>query len=122
MRVLRRDLKKPPEIADEAEYCRLWWLWWGGLQPEWRLRDSSGRPVPGGNGDWDVLKNPGKNGLMMVLLSLSWWHGVLSSATRMEWQAAVIDVSWVISSMAQSAVEDAPSQYVYHAYVYVYFC
>ncbi|KAH9852425.1 hypothetical protein C2E23DRAFT_730876 [Lenzites betulinus] len=104
LRVLRRNLHKPPNISDEHRYSASWWQWWAGLQPDWRHRDEGGRPILGGSGDWEVLTRPGRNGLLIVLLSLVWWHDA-AEGTRSEWEAAVKDVSWVVACMAQQALE-----------------
>lgn len=100
MKVLCREYTKVPDIEDEATYASNWWKWWGGLQPEWREHDTEGRPIAGGEGDWDALEKPGKNGFLIVLISLWWWKGVASSATMGDWSAAMEDVAWVVSSMA----------------------
>ncbi len=76
-----------------------WWAWWASLQPEWRTKDSFGRPVVGGEGTWDNLRYPGKNGMLMVLLSLWWWRGI-ATATIDDWTVAVHDVCWVLEKMA----------------------
>lgn len=104
LRVQRRNLHKPPNINDEHRYGASWWQWWASLQPDWRPRDEDGRPILGGSGDWEVLTRPGRNGLLIVLLSLVWWHDAAES-TRSEWEAAVKDVSWVVACMAQQALE-----------------
>ncbi|KAI0716930.1 hypothetical protein C8Q76DRAFT_616890, partial [Earliella scabrosa] len=98
LRVDRRVLAKTPNMPNEAEYADMWWSWWGGLQPGWRIRGPSGRPCTGGEGPWDELSVPGKNGMLIVLLSLLWWHGIMSE-TRGDWEAAVRDVVWVLQQM-----------------------
>ncbi|TFK80228.1 hypothetical protein K466DRAFT_504261 [Polyporus arcularius HHB13444] len=103
LKVLRRNTAKSPSIKDEVAYAEKWWRWWGGLQPSWRPRGADGRPVVGGEGDWADLKKPGKNGLLIVLLTLTWWDDAATDATRSQWHAAVEDVSWVIVSMAKEA-------------------
>lgn len=40
--------------------------------------------------------------MLMVLLSLSWWAGVLTSPNEnTSWRSAVNDVAWVLSQLAQ---------------------
>ncbi|KAH9855410.1 hypothetical protein C2E23DRAFT_701563, partial [Lenzites betulinus] len=95
LRVNRRVLEKPPVIKNEEAYCSSWWLWWSTMQPEWRERDARGRPIAGGSGDWEVLNNPGKNGFLIILLTLVWWRDCASASTLGDWSAAVNDVSWV---------------------------
>lgn len=84
----------------------LWWEWWAGLQPAWRECDDRGIPVIGGSGDWNALRAPGKNGLLIVLLSLAWWREAATNATMQRWTAALADVAWVIQSMAAQALQD----------------
>ncbi|OJT12471.1 hypothetical protein TRAPUB_10979 [Trametes pubescens] len=110
LRVNRRVLKKPPVIKNEDTYCSAWWRWWSAMQPEWRVRDSHGRPVAGGHGDWEVLKKPGKNGFLIVLLTLVWWRECASVSTMADCSAAISDVSWVISAIAAAAVGVNPSK------------
>ncbi|KAI9066135.1 hypothetical protein FKP32DRAFT_1566488 [Trametes sanguinea] len=104
LRVLRRSLQRSPEINDEQEYVRMWRLWWAGLQPEWRPLDDYGWPMIGGIGEWDVLTSPGKNGILIVLLSLVWWREVATEASWVQWDAAVEDVVWVLHSMVTASM------------------
>ncbi|KAI0739829.1 hypothetical protein C8Q80DRAFT_1222092 [Daedaleopsis nitida] len=94
--VLWRNLNKFPKIADEATFAERWWKWWGGLQPAWRSWDSQGRPTIGGEGDWECLKKPGQNGMLIALLAPTWWRGITTDATRGSWEEAVNNVGWVI--------------------------
>lgn len=50
--------------------------------------------------DWTCLRQPGENGLMLVLMALRWW-GVQSNASS-EWQEAVADASSAIFCMTDS--------------------
>ncbi|KAI9061403.1 hypothetical protein FKP32DRAFT_1576114 [Trametes sanguinea] len=90
LRVLRRVLDKPPTIENEEAY---------------RTRGDGDRLVIGGQGSWEDLTQPGKNGMLIILLSLSWWRGSATAATLDDWNAAVEDVSWVIQSMARAAIQ-----------------
>ena len=108
IRVLRADVNKVPVIEDVEEYARRWWEWWGNLQPDWRQRDTAGRPLARGKGDWTALRKPGRNGIRIVLLSLAWW-GLIVADTRRDsysavahedWSTASKDVAWVVSKLA----------------------
>ncbi|KAI0730522.1 hypothetical protein C8Q76DRAFT_612154, partial [Earliella scabrosa] len=101
LRVDRRVLSKVPTMPPESDYADCWWTWWSGLQPAWRLRSDSGRPTVGGMGAWDDLRIPGKNGMLIVLLSLFWWHDI-AVTTRGEWDAALTDVLWVLEQLTNS--------------------
>ncbi|KAH9845987.1 hypothetical protein C2E23DRAFT_745137 [Lenzites betulinus] len=105
LRVLRRRFDRSPAIKDDVAYATQWWKWWTQLQPEWRQVDADGRAVIGGEGDWDVLKSPGKNGVLIVLLSLVWWREVATEHTVHLWTSAVADVGWVVSSMAAHSLK-----------------
>ncbi|KAI0323656.1 hypothetical protein GY45DRAFT_1226980, partial [Cubamyces sp. BRFM 1775] len=94
LRVLRRNLHCSPPIASESAYSAAWWCWWSGLQPSWRMPNGGGRPVACGDGAWGDLRSPGKNGLLMVLLSLVWWRDTATDATMQDWSAAAADVRW----------------------------
>ncbi|KAI0653949.1 hypothetical protein C8Q70DRAFT_897611, partial [Cubamyces menziesii] len=95
LRVLRRNLQRTPAIACETQYRTAWWCWWSGLQPSWRTQDGAERPVMAGEGPWHQLESPGKNGLVIVLLSLMWWREVATDSTLPDWHAAAADVRWV---------------------------
>ncbi|KIP01351.1 hypothetical protein PHLGIDRAFT_44687, partial [Phlebiopsis gigantea 11061_1 CR5-6] len=98
--VLRRDLVKQPQIPDVAEYGQQWWAWWRALQPSWRSSTANNTLARDGKGPWDSLVRPGKNGILMVLLALRWWHGALSAnAESSQWTDAVADVTWVVAEM-----------------------
>lgn len=47
--------------------------------------------------DWTPLRQPGENGLVLVLMTLRWW-GVQSQASS-EWQEALADVSSAVFCM-----------------------
>ncbi|KAJ2965567.1 hypothetical protein NUW54_g14076 [Trametes sanguinea] len=107
MRVHRRELTRHPAINDEVEYAQQWQQWWAGMQPEWRVLNADGWPVQDGIGSWESLTNPGKNGLLVVLLSLMWWRTVATSATMDSWTSAAADVAWVVACMANSKQENS---------------
>ena len=101
-RLDRRNLSRSPKMPPEVEYAELWWKWWAGLQPDWRVCNSQGRPLTKvGSGDWEVLVRPGNNGMLVVLLSLVWWREVASDVTLSCWNEAVCDVSWVLDEMVK---------------------
>lgn len=89
-------------ILSLSEYQAFWISWWKGLQPPWRsteewplLRDS--QVVDG----WDKILVGGKDGLFVVMMTLSWW---ISESARgvgggSELKEAITDVSWVVSNL-----------------------
>ncbi|KAI0692694.1 hypothetical protein C8T65DRAFT_586407 [Cerioporus squamosus] len=116
MRLDRRVHAKIPKLPPVEEYAASWWAWWLSLQPEWRAMDSAGRPLRSGEGPWDDLVQPGQNGMLLVLLSLVWWHGLVSESSRGDWDAAVRDVAWVLDQMVLAEVE-TPSKYVSYLHI-----
>ncbi|KAI0663684.1 hypothetical protein C8Q70DRAFT_906185 [Cubamyces menziesii] len=100
LRIDRRNLKKIPTIADETQYAAQWRAWWKALQPDWRSFDADNRLEQVGSGEWGVLDHPGKNGVLMTLLSLMWWRDIATSQTLHDWHHAARDVAWTIWQMA----------------------
>ncbi|KAF7798118.1 hypothetical protein EIP86_009333 [Pleurotus ostreatoroseus] len=105
MQYLRRDLKKTPEIQDVESYALAWWAWWRGMQPEWRVDVPLGGTMRrDGTGGWEKLRRPGKNGVLLVLLSLWWWKAH-PSADENAWAVAVEDVKWVLEALLSRATQ-----------------
>lgn len=95
-------MKKIPAIQDENQYATQWRNWWEALQPDWRTFDEDGRLEQVGSGEWGALDHPGKNGVLMVLLSLMWWQDIATSQTLHDWNHAARDVAWTIWQMAMA--------------------
>ncbi len=125
LRLCRRVHEKVPKLPTVDEYATSWWTWWVGLQPDWRATDGDDRPLMSGEGPWDDLVQPGQNGMLLVLISLVWWHGIMTDASRSAWEAAVREVGWVLEQMVRAGVE-APTKYVpflvYSSRSYLYLC
>lgn len=88
-------------IACMPVFSTMWWAWWSLMQPPARI--AHGTSTLGESTfsmDWTCLRQPGENGLMLVLMALRWW-GVQSNASR-EWQEAVADASSAIFCMTDS--------------------
>ncbi len=105
LQLCRRNYDQRPEMSDEVSFAEAWWKWWTELQPAWRDRSDDGRPVVGATvGDnWQTLARPGKNGMLITLLTLLWWKEVATQATEASWADAVKDVAWVMEQLAKSA-------------------
>ena len=95
------------EIADVEEFRRKWCTWWNSLQPSSRISETKGETLPPTvDMDWSRLQKPGKNGFLLIMLSLVWWG---KASNRDEaWSAAVADVSTVLRCLqgAPGAVSD----------------
>ncbi|KAJ6631637.1 hypothetical protein B0H10DRAFT_1726717, partial [Mycena sp. CBHHK59/15] len=70
-----------------------WGEWWVEIQPKWRIRDDGEMARDRGD-NWDVLRCPGPNGFLNVLICLKWWCAALEFETQ-GWLTAVEEVSWV---------------------------
>jgi hypothetical protein len=93
-----RRLWKDVVILDKGEFGRQWWDWWISLQPGSRTcTDRNNVALPTVDMDWSNLRKPGKNGFLLIMLSLVWWGKV--SDTDSEWLKAVTDVTAVLSCM-----------------------
>ena len=73
-----------------------WWAWWNTINPKWRVRE--GTLLKEVKGDWDVLRCPGQNGFLNVIICLKWWRLKMDNASD-GWQRAVSDVKWVLGGM-----------------------
>lgn len=58
------------DIADYEEACRLWWT---SLQPAWRVLEGV-LVLDAEDGEWEVLRRPGINGIMSFLTGLFYWR------------------------------------------------
>lgn len=79
--------------------------WWDGMQPGWRIRDKDGNWDRGSyEGDWGNMVCPGRNGMLSVVATLSWWgRKVLASEHGgKKWKVMVDDVKWVVDGLMAS--------------------
>ncbi|KAJ7896765.1 hypothetical protein B0H14DRAFT_2333146 [Mycena olivaceomarginata] len=65
---VKNTRKGVPNIGSSGEMEVQWWAWWMGINPSWRVRD--GELSQAGDGSWDVLKCPGQNGLLNMVITL----------------------------------------------------
>lgn len=83
---------KDMELVDHEKFGRQWWAWWLSLQPSSRNGDEPALPTV--DMDWSQLRKPGKNGFLLLMISLVWW-GKASNA-RGGWLSAVVEVTNVL--------------------------
>ncbi|KZP08579.1 hypothetical protein FIBSPDRAFT_1052319 [Athelia psychrophila] len=96
-------------IANLPIFITLWWAWWSLMQPPSRIAaDTSVLAESSYAMDWSPLRQPGQNGLALVVMTLRWW-GVQSNASR-EWQEAFADVTSAILCMTDSLGDSAVKQ------------
>ncbi|KAJ7740361.1 hypothetical protein B0H16DRAFT_1324447 [Mycena metata] len=89
---------RPAVPGGVKELGKQWGMWWKGINPEWRLRD--GELVQDATGDWGILRCPGQNGFLNVVICLKWWYEMMEGAADdIEWKGAVADVQYVLEQM-----------------------
>ncbi|KAF7976999.1 hypothetical protein HWV62_4926 [Athelia sp. TMB] len=102
-----RKLDKPPKIA--KSYLAGWMRWWCALQPAWRR--GSGVLPPSlyfcEVGEWGPLRNCGKNGLYLVMLSAAWYGHAFGRES--DWVTAVIDIRRALEGMVEGGGKRASS-------------
>ena len=81
---------KDVDIADMAGFEQHWWNWWCSLQPDTR----NANDAPTIAMDWQKLQKTGRNGFLLVMMSLAWW-GKASSRDE-GWRKAVAEVGAVL--------------------------
>ncbi|KAI0039990.1 hypothetical protein FA95DRAFT_1478205, partial [Auriscalpium vulgare] len=70
----KRQLDRPPIITNVAKFAKSWRVWWRAMQPAWRRGDNwpfQRRVVD--EEQWVDLRKGGRNGLVMVLITIIWW-------------------------------------------------
>lgn len=71
------------------------------MQPSARGTDTPGRSIlPAFDMDFTILRNPGRNGMLLVMMYLAWWGALAND--REEWDRAVADTSAVLSCLCAS--------------------
>jgi hypothetical protein len=75
-----------------------WWAGWTAMNPQWCLRN--GNLVREGDGCWDVLRCPGQNGFLNIIICLKWWRMHMDTVSD-AWERAIVDVKWVLERMVK---------------------
>ncbi|KAI0044426.1 hypothetical protein FA95DRAFT_1468255, partial [Auriscalpium vulgare] len=72
-----RKLEKPPHISNVKTFAIRWRAWWTSMQPTWRLPDErDGWPLLRAehpDESWSGIRKAGKNGFVVILITLMWW-------------------------------------------------
>ncbi|EEB91808.1 hypothetical protein MPER_09777 [Moniliophthora perniciosa FA553] len=78
------------------------WEWWNVLNPDWRKRLEKGRMSRAKDGEWDDLRYPGQNGLILPIVGLRWWF-ILEKKEHPspDWNEMAQDVLWVLESLVK---------------------
>jgi hypothetical protein len=95
----QKHLEDEVPIGNINAYIALWWAWWKNVNPGWCTTAEGGRLQAGGQGDWNCLRIPRPNGLLMVLLALGWWFSKINKSAHATWEEAVRDVAWVVNEL-----------------------
>ena len=82
------------DIIDLDRFGRQWWAWWHSLQPKSRICDEGDPQLPTSKMDWSDLRKPGKNGFLLIIISLVWWGK--TSGQDEHWMKAISDVTAVL--------------------------
>ncbi|KDR76072.1 hypothetical protein GALMADRAFT_139832 [Galerina marginata CBS 339.88] len=88
-----RSAKWRPDSIDAPQFVIEFSQWWASLQPDWRLSTDEEVLFEEVDGDWEVLRRPGINGLVSVLAALFFW-GLAAAAAQDgvdKWAACVTD-------------------------------
>jgi len=95
-----RQYDKQLAIGNVATYATQWCVWWVTLQPAWRGTLWPLLRTPELNKTWDKVQKGGRNGVLVVILSLGWWVSVVESdVDRHEATSAVEYVMWVLQEL-----------------------
>ena len=105
-----------PTIRDTEEFGLTWINWWHKLQPSFRHNETHCMPLPlfaHPHSElmdvWESLRKGGPNGLVAVLLLLSWWGQKASAGTETakQWHDACIDLRRTLEVMQTTAQKRA---------------
>ncbi|TFY76418.1 hypothetical protein EWM64_g7594 [Hericium alpestre] len=93
-------------VGSLKAYSSTWWAWWGDCQPEEHGIDQKGRPGPPAEDlDWSCMDVTISCGLVLIIISLSFWGaevfkaGGVSSQQAQEWHDAVAQAILAFTSI-----------------------
>jgi hypothetical protein len=95
-----RKYGSPPHIDDLPLFASRFIDWWLLVQPESRGKEwpPSRHVVPGEL--WERVTKGGLNGIVMVLIALTWWYRSIGDAdSKQEFSVMLADVSWVVGRL-----------------------
>jgi hypothetical protein len=85
-----------------TEFETEWQSWWKSLQPDSRCVDGAEHmQSPDVNMDWATLCVPGRNGFLLIMVSLAWW-GKFSGCSE-TWKSAMLDVTAALVCLCASS-------------------
>ncbi|KAF8164050.1 hypothetical protein K438DRAFT_1775748 [Mycena galopus ATCC 62051] len=92
-----------PKLKNVDGFMEEWREWWRTLNPGWRsMGDKVGEGlIRDPEASVEVLRKPGVNGFLSVLIRLKWWMDA-KGATK-DWIAALDDITWVMGRLLRCA-------------------
>ncbi|KAJ6621290.1 hypothetical protein B0H10DRAFT_1789995 [Mycena sp. CBHHK59/15] len=100
---VRNTRKGVPPLLSAEQMEGDWWAWWKVINPEWRVRGEE--LVQEEEGRWDVLRCPGQNRFLNVVVCLKWWFSCMETPSE-SWKRAISDVKWVLKGMIRYTLSD----------------
>ncbi|KAF9522285.1 hypothetical protein CPB83DRAFT_899762 [Crepidotus variabilis] len=96
----RRSPTYRPQNINAKEFSKEFQMWWTAMQPEWRLED--GEIITGlVDGDLEVLRRPGVNGMQSVMACLLFWGTIAKrGVARTSFLKQVEDVCAVLTALS----------------------
>ncbi|KAK7022740.1 SERTA domain-containing protein 3 [Paramarasmius palmivorus] len=100
---LRWEALVPSEVCAET-LGHEWWVWWSKVvNPRWRPK-SDDMVMPGGQGSWEAVRIPGKDGFILALVALRWWCDLLDRPEQdLLWVSTVKAVFWTLEELLKDA-------------------
>ena len=85
-----------PPVTEMAGFEMCFVKWWLHLQPDWRVAD--GKVLRDLTRDFSVLKRPGLNGFLTILVGLFYWRVTNETGSEEDWLTIVEDCITIIES------------------------
>lgn len=105
-----RKLDKVPKGIAVAVFMDDWRGWYRGLMPDWRLinihpkKNWPLRRDVHSDEEWVNVRKGERNGLFLLLLSLSWWKQITEpgSEERDQYESALEDFAWLLPQLSRN--------------------
>ena len=97
----RRSTTWRPVISSILALEKSFKAWWTNLQPDWRKDNDGSIAFANVDGDWEILRKPGLNGIVSAIAGLFYWgckvQGNLTRRAR--WATLVEDCILVLENI-----------------------
>lgn len=104
---------QPPHLRSADECVAKFWKWWTSLRPNKHAYDAESftNTCSLKEMDWGKLEKPSCNGVVLVMLQLTWWGSF--SGNNAAWLCAVKDVSAILHCLGTNSYQDnSPSSLI----------